>query len=77
MSTAINIDHTTYRKIVDGVEVEVVDSTFVERFLNAASFFDGLVDKPEVHEQDADGTITVTQTTPEGNTRITIFEPEA
>lgn len=75
----IEIEHAKYHrtKTLDGVtvETETVDAQFVERFLGAKSFFDGLVDRPEMHEQDDDGTITVTQTTPDGGTQVTTFEP--
>lgn len=71
----ISIDAATYTRARTGADDETVDAAHVERFLSAASFFDGLVDTPEVHTQDADGTITVTQRTPEGGTQVTTFTP--
>lgn len=77
---SIDVEHDRYHrtKTRDGVtlEEEHVDGKFVTRFLDAKGFFDHLVDEPEVHEQDQDGTITVTQQTPDGETQITTFVPE-
>lgn len=75
MAHRIEIEHEHYLREQPGRTDETVDAAHVERFLNAASFFDGLVESPEIHEIDEAGVITVTQTTPEGDTRITTFTP--
>ena len=65
MSDTINVDdnatYTMHRHAPNRGEVETseqVDAAHVHRFLNAAPFFNGLVDTPETHTQDDDGTIT-------------------
>jgi hypothetical protein len=78
MAHGITIDpDTDYLRDQPGREQEVVSAEHVERWLSANEFFDALVDPEpaETHEQDQDGTITVTQRTPDGDTRITTFTP--
>jgi hypothetical protein len=77
----MRLDYETYEKSVyrDGVRLshrdEEVTAEFVDRFLGAAPFFDALVSEPERQEKLTSGTIKVTQTTPDGETQVTLFEP--
>lgn len=73
----IQIDFARYTERRGDSEPAEVDAAYVRRFLDAAPFFDNLVDAPEKHEQHANGVITVTQRTPDGDTRVTTFEPVA
>lgn len=57
------------------VSTQDVDARGVRLFLDAAPFFDSLVDSPEQHEQLPNGTIRVTQRTPSGDTQVTAFTP--
>jgi len=78
----IRVDRDIYIKTTteDGVEVEPpeqMSSNFVQSWLKSSSFFDSLVDSPEVHKKLKGGVIEVTQTTPWGAKRIVTFTPKA
>lgn len=76
---SVRVDHQTYLKTVtedgEGVEVEPMSGEYVKNWLNASSFFDNLVDKPEVHEKLKGGVIRVTQHTPWDTVRVVTFTP--
>jgi hypothetical protein len=54
---------------------ETVDAAYVERYVNARGFFEGL-GGTEVHDRTDDGEIHVTATSPDGlSVRETTFTP--
>lgn len=57
---------------------ERVDSAWVERFLDAADFFNGWGQPDEKHETHEDGTIVVTATDPlDSSVHVTTFRPHS